>query len=117
MKHSIRLLLAAAVVAGLSGCSPHPGAGTWTTVGEGEGGFFKLVVHFEGRAEFFAPDQEKELLRCFWAGESAESIRLDCTSAQQEDAKLHYSLAVTGADQAQLQQSGKVIAQFRRNGE
>ena len=98
----------------LVGCSPHPGSGTWVATGENEMGFSRLVVQFEGRAEVFASGQEKEMLRCFWAGESAQSIRLGCASVQDADTKLSYSLALTGTDRAQLLQSGNGVAEFRR---
>lgn len=99
------------------GCAPHPGSGTWITAGESEGGFSRLIVQFDGRAEFFAPGKEEEVLRCFWAGESEKSIRLDCSSAEDADAGMRYSLVVTGADQAELLQSGKIVARFHRGGE
>ena len=114
MKHSGRVLLPAAVLAFLSGCSPHPGAGTWAAVGESKGKFSKLVVQFEARAILYLSGQEKGVLRCFWAGQSAESIGLDCNPAGNAGPKQIYSLVVKGENRAQLMESGKVVASFQR---
>ena len=114
MKHSGRVLLPAAVLAFLSGCSPHPGAGTWAAAGESRRDFSKLEVQFEARATLYLSGQGKGALRCFWAGKSAESIGLDCNPAGNTGPKRIFSLVVTGEDQAQLMESGKVVAKFQR---
>ena len=114
MKYSGRILLAAALLAFLSGCTPHPGAGTWVATGENKGGVSRLVAHFEARAEVSLSGQEKGTLRCFWAGRSADSIGLDCNPAGNTGPKRIYSLVVTGEDQARLMQSGQVVAELQR---
>ncbi len=38
----------------LSACSPHPAAGVWKTTEDNDYGITKLVVAFEGRADFVA---------------------------------------------------------------
>jgi hypothetical protein len=117
MTQSSSIFFLTAAMMAMTGCAPHPGSGTWITAGESEGGFSKLIVQFDGKAEFFAPGREEEVLRCFWAGGSAKSILLDCNPAEDADARLRYSLAVTGADQAELLQSGKIVARFHRSTE
>ena len=98
----------------LAACSPHPGSGIWEAVGENGNGFTKMVIQFNGRVEMFAPDKEKAVIRCFWAGEDAESISMDCVKAD-TDEKLKYGLRVNPTKQtADLLKSGKVVGSFNK---
>ncbi|HHH39844.1 MAG TPA: hypothetical protein ENK50_09750 [Sedimenticola sp.] len=98
----------------LSGCGPHPGAGDWIAEGEPVAGYQRLEVNFDGRAEFFAPGSEQAALRCFWAGDSASSIRLDCISAADDSTETRYGFRVLDKGGAgELLLDGKVLGRFR----
>jgi len=96
----------------LSGCSAHPGAGTWASTSENRLKLAKLVVHFEGRAEFLTKDAN-ELLRCFWAASDGNTLGLECTAAEDTDTQVPYVLVVD-ADSAILTSSGSPVANLKR---
>jgi hypothetical protein len=98
----------------LGACSPHPGAGKWIS-SEGEPStFYRLEVHYDGRAELYLPGQDVEALRCFWGGAGPDSILLDCTAAEAVEERVRYVLRVAGDGGAELLQEEKRIAGFSR---
>ena len=96
----------------LAGCSGHPGAGTWQFPQGAE--YRRLVVQFDGRAEFFRPGREQPAQRCFWAGDSARSIVLQCQDAERADIEREYRLKVNAAGDAELMLGQRLVAQLRR---
>lgn len=96
----------------LSGCSPHPGAGNWVSTSDNSLKLAKLVVHFEGRAEFLT-EEDVELARCFWGAEESNILRFECTTAQDTDNQLAYRLVVDN-DMATLSAAEKIVAQLKR---
>jgi hypothetical protein len=114
MKKARALSLIMALVFSLSACSPHPGSGAWVPVGENSSGFSRLVVHFEGRAELFKPGVEGDALRCFWGGESGNSIFLDCSLAENAEVKVRYGLEVDEDGRAALTHMGRQVATLVR---
>jgi hypothetical protein len=98
----------------LAGCSGHPGAGTWQIEDGLEGGYSRLVVQFDGRAEFFRPGEETAAQRCFWAGESSNSIALQCSDAANPDLERHYRLKVNQRGQGELMQGGRLLGLLQR---
>jgi hypothetical protein len=109
----VRLTLIAALVLLLTGCGPHPGSGAWLADPEPVAGYQRLQVEFDGRAEFFRPGEEAAALRCFWAGDSATSIKMDCISAADDATKFIYSLRVLDDGQGELLLDDKVLGRFR----
>ena len=99
---------------GLAGCSGHPGAGNWESVGSADGPFSKLIVHYEGRAELFDAKSGAESHHCFWGGKSASEIQLDCTTPEDTETRIHFVLRVDGAGSAQLLQDEVGVGQFRK---
>ena len=109
MRNSLLLVCAAL----LAGCSPHPGSGTWLAE-EGARDFTRLSIQFDGRAEFFGEGVETAVERCFWSGDSAEVIQLECVVAANIELKRSYLLQVTGERQALLLRDGDPVGGFRR---
>lgn len=106
-------ILAVALTLLLTGCGPHPGSGAWLADPEPVAGYQRLKVEFDGRAEFFRPGEEGAALRCFWAGDSANSIQMDCISAGDDASKFLYAFRVLDDGRAELLMDGKVLGQFR----
>ncbi len=79
MKRAFTILSVALL---LGACSPHPGAGHWVPEGANPEGFTGLSVQFDGKAEFYVQDKQEAVLRCFWGGESARTISMDCVVAE-----------------------------------
>ncbi len=96
----------------LAACGGHPGAGTWQYTNGGE--YQRLVVQFDGKAEFFRPGQEEPAQRCFWAGDSARSIVLQCVDAANPDLERKYRLKVTADDGGELMQGERLVALLKR---
>ena len=101
----------------LSGCSPHPGTGTWLPVEGGTTEFSRITVNFNGRAELYTPGSEKEALRCFWGGESSESMQMQCSLAANTDVEYTYRFRVNQSGEAELVLSGQTIGTFYRKPE
>ena len=101
----------------LSACSPHPGSGIWVPLDDREAPYAKLEVLFEGRAELFVPDREEHLYRCFWGGAGANSIQMECVSADNETVKPSFTFRVAADGTGELIESGQTIAFFRRTDE
>lgn len=99
---------------GLAGCSGHPGAGSWESVGPADAPFSKLIVHFEGRAELFDAKSGAESYHCFWGGKSAREIQLDCTTPQNTETRIGFILQVGEDGVARLLKDNVAIAEFRR---
>ncbi len=82
-----------------------------------EAPYAKLEVLFEGRAELFVPDREEHLYRCFWGGAGANSIQMECVSADNETVKPSFTFRVAADGTGELIESGQTIAFFRRTDE
>ena len=102
-------------LAALTGCSAHPGAGTWIPVAGSDTEYSRIEVRFEGRAEFFLPGRDEAKLRCFWAGDSRNSIALQCTAASNPDEELYYRLRTMGPDSAELLRGEQHLLLLRRS--
>lgn len=117
MKKQTLLLILTVVLLVLSGCSPHPGTGTWLPVEGGTTEFSRITVNFDGRAELYTPASEKEVLRCFWGGESSQSMQLKCSLAADTDVEYLYQLKVNQSGEAELILSGKTLGIFYKKPE
>lgn len=101
----------------LSGCSPHPGSGIWLPLDDREAPYSKLEVLFEGRAELFVTGRAEHQYRCFWGGTGANSIRMECVSADNDAIKLQFDFRVAADGTGELIESGQTIGFFRRTDE
>ena len=101
----------------LYGCAPHPGTGTWVPIAEVDTVYSRIAVEFNGQAELFIPGREEHLIRCFWSGESANSISMDCISA--DDTEIKYTILLQVADDGvgELLQNGAVVGRFSKEEE
>jgi len=97
----------------LQGCSPHPGAGTWSPIENSGAPFSEINVDFNGRVLLFVPQREEHLYRCFWAGTSSASLSFDCISADDEKVKPQYTFNISQNGEAELLQAGKPAGQYR----
>jgi len=93
----------------LTGCSGHPAAGTWQIQEGSKSNYARLVVQFDGRAEFFRPNQEEPAERCFWAGENASTIALQCVDAANGEVERNYRLKVSKDGRGELMQGGQLL--------
>jgi len=85
----------------LSACSPHPGTGVWKALADNEMGIERLVVGFEGRAEFVSKKQDNANWHCFWGKLSDTELSLDCTPST--NIELHKDFILTANDQGQAE--------------
>ena len=111
MKRVITIL---SVALFLGACAPHPGAGHWVPEGTNPEGFTGLSVQFDGKAEFYAQGREEAVVRCFWGGESAETISMDCVVAENTEIQRRYALNIQ-ADRAELFSGAKMVGVFTRS--
>jgi len=98
----------------LVGCSAHPGSGIWVPAEGNESPYSRIEVLFEGRAELFVSGRKEHLFRCFWSGTTADSIHMDCISADDETQKTVFILQVTADGAAKLTEAGKNLGLFQR---
>ncbi len=97
-----------------AGCSVHPGSGIWVPAEGSESPYSRVEVLFEGRAELFVTGRKEHLFRCFWGGTTADSIHMDCISADDETLKPVFTLQVSADGTAKLSEAGKNLGLFQR---
>ena len=98
----------------LTSCSPHPGAGVWVAEGENELGFSKLIVAFEGKAEFKSSKPVEANWHCFWGKADDHSLNLDCSPSSNVDQARKFVIVSTGKMTAEFKENGKLIAKLKR---
>ena len=114
---ALKFSLVSFIVVLLSACSPHPGTGVWKANGENELGIARLVVGFEGRAEFSTSKQDNAVWHCFWGVSDKQELSLDCTPSTNPDNKKSYSLSVNDSGFAELRNENTLLATFTRSDE
>ena len=117
MKNTMYKFSAILLVLGLQACSPHPGAGHWGAMENSGSKFSKIMVEFEGMAELLPADAATQAQRCFWAGNTSDSIKLQCTQDDDTGLEFFYLLTVdsSGAEPIASLTSGKDrVGSYRR---
>lgn len=104
------ILLALALL--LAACSPHPGTGVWKASAANARGIERLVVGFNGRANFTTTQPQRDEWHCFWSGLDKHRLKLDCTPSSNPKKAQDFILQASVAGQASLRQQDKVLAQF-----
>ncbi len=101
----------------VSGCSPHPGTGVWKTADDNEMGIEKLVIGFEGRAEFVSTKQDKATWHCFWRGADKKELLLDCKPSTNPDQNKIFIISVNDQGLAEFRNESSLLATFTRTDE
>jgi hypothetical protein len=96
----------------LTACTPHPASGVWTTTEDNAYGISKLVVGFEGRANFVTPKLDNSEWRCFWSATSKQETTLDCTPSTAPEQEERFLLTINAQGMAELQHDSKLVAIF-----
>ena len=112
-----RFLLLVSTILLLSACSPHSGTGVWITDAENQLGINKLVVGFEGRAEFVSTKPEKTDWHCFWRGSKEKELILDCKPSTNPDHEQSYVLSINDQGLAEFRNDSSLLAIFTRSDE
>jgi hypothetical protein len=100
----------------LAACSPHPGAGVWKPVADNAVGIERLIIAYDGRG-LFATTHPKASWHCFWSGENARTLLLDCTPSTNPEQEVRYRFRVTEAGQGELLRDDRLVARFRKTAE
>lgn len=98
----------------LSACSPHPGAGVWQATEDNDYGIAKLIVGFDGKAEFVTSKLDNTAWHCFWGATGKQQASLDCSSSTNAEQEEHFILTVSDLDIAELQHKSQRVATFTR---
>jgi len=101
----------------LSACSPHPAAGVWKTTEDNSYGITKLVLSFEGRADFVTTRLDNATWHCFWAVTAKQEASLDCTSSLNPDQEESFLLTINDQGLAELRHKSQLIGSFTRQDE
>ena len=101
----------------LCACSPHPAAGVWTTAEDNSYGITKLVVSFEGRADFVSRKLNNATWHCFWAVTGEQEASLDCTSSLNPEQDESYLLNINDHGFAELRHKSQLVGTFTRQDE
>jgi hypothetical protein len=101
----------------LSACSPHPAAGVWKTTEDNDYGITKLVVAFEGRADFVTRKLDNATWHCFWAVTGKQEASLDCTSSLNPEQEETFLLTISNQGLAELRHKSQLVASFTRQDE
>ncbi len=113
--HSSLFLLSIALL--LCACSPHPAAGVWKTTEDNDYGITKLVVAFEGRADFVTRKLDNATWHCFWAVSGKQEASLDCTSSLNPEQEETFLLTINNQGLAELRHKSQLVASFSRQDE
>ena len=101
----------------LSACSPHPAAGVWKTAEDNNYGITKLVLSFEGRADFVTGKLNNATWHCFWANTGKQEASLDCTSSLNPEQEEAFFLTINDQGLAQLRHQSQLVGSFTRQDE
>lgn len=102
------------------GCSPHPGTGVWQANDGNILGITRLVVGFEGRAEFTTSKQDNAVWHCFWGVTGDKELSLECTPSTNPDNNKSFVLTVNDKGFTELREGSssvneaKLLATFVR---
>jgi outer membrane biogenesis lipoprotein LolB len=98
----------------LSACSPHPAAGVWKATKDNSYGISRLVVGFDGRADFVTAKQNNATWHCFWSMSGKQEAKLDCTSSLNTDQEERFVLSINEQGLAQLHHKSQLAGTFTR---
>ena len=98
----------------LSACSPHLAAGVWKATADNKLGIDRLVVGFEGRAEFKTRKLDNANWHCFWAAPNKKQLNFDCTPSTNPDQRRSFVLNVNDKGLAEMIGEGSLLATFTR---
>lgn len=97
----------------LSSCSPHSGTGVWKANADNEWGITRLVVGFEGRAEFKSTKKNNAVWHCFWTAAGDEKgVDLDCAPSTDTEHKQKFTVTVNDQGFAELRNEATLLATF-----
>lgn len=97
----------------LSSCSPHTGTGVWKANSENDWGIERLVVGFEGRAEFSSTKKNNTLWHCFWTAVSDDDgLDLVCMPSTNTDDKQKFQVIINDKGFAELRSESSLLATF-----
>jgi len=111
-RHYSLFLLSIALL--LSACSPHPAAGVWKSTEDNDYGITKLVLSFEGRADFVTRKLNNATWHCFWANTGKQEASLDCTSSLNPEQEESFFLTINDQGLAQLRHQSQLVGSFTR---
>ena len=100
--HKLTAPLLIFILSFLVACTPHPGAGVWKSNGDNKMGIERLVVGFDGKAEFVSKQSGNANWHCFWGKLSDNKLSLTCTPSTNPSQKRSFILSTSGKDKAEL---------------
>jgi len=101
----------------LSACSPHPAAGVWKASEDNAYGISKLVLSFEGRADFVTRKLDNATWHCFWAVTGKQEANIDCTSSLNPEQEEAFLLRINDQGLAELRHKAQLVGIFTRQDE
>ena len=109
MRFSSYLLLPTIVVL-LSACTPHPASGVWKTTEDNDYGVSKLVVGFDGRANFETQKLNNASWHCFWSATNTQETVLNCTPSTNPEQEERFTLTINNQGMAELRHNTQLVA-------
>lgn len=96
----------------ISGCSPHPATGVWKSTQENDYGVSKLVVAFDGKAEFVSKKLDNAIWHCFWAAKAKQQVELKCKPSTNTEKEESFKLLIDENGFANLSLKSQLISTF-----
>ena len=113
MKHLPSLLILTTVFL-LTACNPHPTSGVWKASADNDYGIDKLIVAFDGKANFTTTKLDNAEWHCFWSTSSKIKTDLKCTPSTNPDQEERYTLTINDQGLVELKHDDKKITSFIR---
>ncbi len=101
----------------LSACSPHPVSGVWATTDDNEYGISRIIVSFNGRAEFVTTKLNNATWHCFWGATDKNQANLDCTPSTDPDQPEIFHVAVNEQGLLELRHQSKLVSTMKLKNE
>ena len=98
----------------ITGCSGHPGAGTWVSVTENETNIENIVVFFEPKVEFYSTSSEAPIMQCGWWALDTKNIGMECVHLSDTEKKEKFKLNVIDENEAELVKETRLITRLVR---
>lgn len=109
MKHFYTVLLLSLTVF-ITACSPHPASGVWATTDDNDYGISKVIVGFDGMANFTTQKSNNAEWHCFWSATNKQEILLKCTSSTNPDNEERFTLSVNDKKIGELQHNDRLVS-------
>jgi len=93
----------------ITACSPHPASGVWKATDDNDYGISKVIIGFDGRANFTSQKTNNAEWHCFWSTKNKQEILLNCTPSSNPESEERFTLNINNKRIGELQHNEQLV--------